>query len=110
MDFIFGATLLIIFLAGYWSLVVFPRQREFKKQISYVRSLQIGDEVITFGGIIGTVTALDDEYGIARLQIAEGVEVRLIAAAVRQRYDAEEIARNLHMAQRRTDRPEISTE
>lgn len=94
----FLATIMLILVAGYWSLVVFPKQRAYKKHVRYVESLKPGDEVITYGGLIGTITALDEEIGIARLQIAEGVEVRILAAALQRRYDPEEIVRNIQMA------------
>lgn len=97
-DFAFGATILLIIIVGYWSLVVFPKQRAFKKHIRYVETMQVGDEVITYGGLIGTITKLDEEIGIATIQIAEGLEVRILAAALQQPYDPEEIARNVELA------------
>jgi preprotein translocase subunit YajC len=99
MDVIFTLTIILIIIAGYWSLTVFPKQRDYKKHVKYVKTLQEGDEVITYGGIIGTIVAFEDEYGTARLKIAEGVEVRIITAALRQHFDSEEVARNIRMAQ-----------
>lgn len=94
---IFLLVILLIFVAGYYSLVTLPRQRTFKKHQRYVMSLQVGDQVITSGGIIGIITELDAEVGVCRLQIAEGVEIKMIAAALVQPYDPEEIARNARM-------------
>jgi preprotein translocase subunit YajC len=105
MEFIFWATILIIFLTGYWALVILPKQRDFKKHQQYVQSLQVGDEVITFGGIIGTITELNDDIGTAKIRLAEGVEARIITAALRQRYDPEELARNIRLA--RGEEPEV---
>jgi preprotein translocase subunit YajC len=99
MEFIFWTTIIIIILAGYWSLVVFPKQRDYKKHVEYVKTLEVGDEVITYGGLIGEIVALEDDYGTARLRIADGVEVRIITAALRQHFDADEVARNIRMAE-----------
>ena len=97
-DLAFLTTLLIIILVGYWSLVVFPKQRDYKKHVQYVETLKVGDEVITFGGLIGKITQLDDDLGTARIELAPGLEVRIISAALQQHFDPEEIARNIQMA------------
>lgn len=97
-EFAFLTTMLIIILVGYWSLVVFPKQRDYKKHIAYVETLKVGDEVITYGGLIGKITELNDDLGTAKLEIAPGLEVRLISAALQQPFDPEEIARNIQMA------------
>jgi preprotein translocase subunit YajC len=98
-DLAFLTTLVLLIIVGYWSLVTFPKQRAYKKHVHYVRTLEVGDEVITYGGIIGKITALDEEYGVARLEISEGVEVRIIVAAIQQHYNPEEVARNIRMAE-----------
>lgn len=86
-----------LILSGYWAMVVFPRQREFQKRQRMARSLSAGDEVITFGGIIGKVRQIDAEQGIAHVEIAEGVLIRVVTAAMVQRYEPEEIAKNARM-------------
>lgn len=96
-EFIFVALLLALGLGAYYSLVLLPRQRDFVKRQRMVRDLSEGDEVITFGGIIGQVRAIDGEKGIAHVEIADGVIVRMVIAAIVQTYDEEEIARNAHM-------------
>lgn len=83
---------LILVLAAYWSLVVFPKQRDFKKHNNYVRTLTVGDEVITFGGIIGMITRMDQEAGVAYVRIAEGVEVKVLTAALTRPYVPDDVA------------------
>lgn len=92
-------TIIIIIMAGYWALVTFPKQRAFKKHVKYVQTLDVGDEIITYGGLIGTITELDEEFGVAKLRIADNLEVRVITAALQQPYDPDEIARNIKLAQ-----------
>lgn len=99
MDIIFSLFIILVVIVAYWAFLVFPRQRDYKKHVQYIQTVQIGDEVITFGGLIGTVTHIDEEYGVARLQIAEGIEVRVMIFAIRQTYNPDEIARNIRMAQ-----------
>ena len=94
---IFILTVLLIIVAGYYSLMVMPKQRAFKKHFQYVSALKVGDQVITYGGIIATITELDVEDGVAKALIAEGVEVRLLVTAILQPYDPDEIAQNARL-------------
>ena len=67
MEFIFFLTIALLIIAAYYALVVMPRQYEFKKHQRYVTSMEVGDEVITSGGLIGTITELDAEVGVAKI-------------------------------------------
>jgi len=84
--------IIILLLAAYWSLVLFPRQREFKKHNKMVTTLRPGEEVITFGGIIGTIQEVDAEAGVAHVQIAEGVIVRCITASLTRPYIPDDVS------------------
>lgn len=88
----FVGLLLLLGLSAYWSMVIFPRQREFQKQQKFVRSLQEGDEMITYGGIIGRVLRIDGDKGIAHVEIAEGIVVRVLTASLMRPYDPDELA------------------
>jgi preprotein translocase subunit YajC len=91
-EFVAFSVVVLLLLGAYWSMVVFPKQRAFKKHNQYVRTLGPGDEVITFGGIIGTITSMDSEAGVAYVKIAEGVEVKVITASLTRPYVPEEVA------------------
>lgn len=86
--------IIILLLAGYWSLVIFPKQREFKQHNVMVKSLSAGDEVITFGGIIGTITRMEAEAGVAYVRIAEGVEVKCLTASLTRPYIPDDVRLN----------------
>jgi preprotein translocase subunit YajC len=92
------ALVMLLALGAYWSLVIFPRQREFQKQQRYVRNLNRGDEMITYGGIIGRVIEIEADKGIAHVEIAPGVTVRVISAALVQPFDAEKLAESAQKA------------
>ncbi len=93
-EILFLTVLMLLGMGAYWAMILFPRQRDFQKRQKMARSLSAGDEVITFGGIIGRVQAVDAEQGIAHVEIARGVTVRLVTAAIVQEYNPEEIAEN----------------
>ncbi len=89
------AVLLLLGMGAYWSMVIFPKQREFQKRQRFVRTLAEGDEVITAGGIIGRVVDLQAEAGIAYVELADGVVVRMVAASLLTPFDPEELAINV---------------
>ncbi|MBK9122494.1 MAG: preprotein translocase subunit YajC [Chloroflexi bacterium] len=91
------AAVMLLGLAGYWSLVIFPKQREFSKRQRLVRTLAEGDEVITAGGFIAQVIEIRGDEGIAVIEIAPGVRVRAVTASLLQQFDPEELARNAQM-------------
>ena len=94
MELIGTLVILLLVIAAYWSLVVLPKQQEFKKHQRYVRKLAVGDEVVTYGGIIATIVALEPDEGEAVVRIADGIEVRMITAAISQPYNPVELAQN----------------
>ncbi|HLU09509.1 MAG TPA: preprotein translocase subunit YajC [Oceanobacillus sp.] len=94
-EFILIGVLLVLGLGAYWSMVIFPRQRDYQKQQRYVREAKAGDEMITFGGIVGRVLEIDAEKGIAHVEIADGVVVRMLVASLLRPYDPEEFAQPL---------------
>ncbi len=98
MELVGTLVILLLVVAAYWSLVVLPKQQEFKKHQRYVREIRPGQRVVTYGGIIGTVTALDPDRGEATVEIAPGIEVQIITAALTQPYNPTELARNAQIA------------
>lgn len=91
-EFALLALVMLLGLGAYWAMVLFPKQRTFQKRQKYIQDMAEGDEVITYGGIIGKIVRLEPAQGIAYLQIADGVVIRVIMAAVIQPYDPEAIA------------------
>lgn len=69
----------VVFGAMYF-LWIAPQQKQRKAQAAMLDALAPGDDVITAGGIYGRVVSIQDD-GI-RLEIAEGVVVRVAKAAV----------------------------
>jgi preprotein translocase subunit YajC len=83
--------ILPFFLIMYF-LVIRPQSQRRKAQMRLQSELEVGDEVVTTAGIYGTITEIDDEYGIVTLEVAPGMEVRFSRAAVAQRLlDDEEL-------------------
>lgn len=95
---IFFIVLLILGLGAYWSLVIFPKQREFSQRQKAVRELNRGDEVITAGGVVGKVIEVRGEEGLALIEVAPGVVLTVITASILGPFDPEELKRNIALA------------
>ena len=75
--------ILPLLLAAMWFLTIRPQQQRLRNQRALMASLQIGDEVVTVGGLIGTITAVEDLE--VRLDLGGGMNVRLARQAVQAR-------------------------
>ena len=92
-EFLLLGVVLILLLGAYWSMVIFPRQRAFQQRQKFARALGVGDEVVTYGGIIGHIQKVDADKGVAYVEIADGVVVRFLTASLVHSYDAEEFGK-----------------
>jgi preprotein translocase subunit YajC len=69
-------------LAAFFLLIVLPQRRRSLARQQYLAQLSVGDDVITNGGIFGTILELDDEA--VDLRVADGVVLHVARAAIFQ--------------------------
>ena len=76
------STLLPILLIGvvFYLLIMRPARNRQKKQQQMMSTLQAGSRIMTTAGIFGTVVEIDDEN--ASIEIAPGVVIRVVKAAI----------------------------
>ena len=72
----------LIFLVMYF-LVIRPQSKKAKLHQQMLTALRRGDQVLTAGGIIGTVQKIDNDQEV-HVEIAEGVRVRIAKATITQ--------------------------
>ena len=75
--------LILIFLIMYF-LLIRPQQKKLKEHQAMVAALRRGDRVITQGGIVGKVTKVKDGDNEVEVEIAQGVNVRVIRGTIAQ--------------------------
>ncbi len=63
-----------------WLLLIRPQRRKQQEQQDLLSNVQIGDEIITAGGIYGTVSEVEDDE--VTVEIAEGTHVRMAKRAI----------------------------
>jgi preprotein translocase subunit YajC len=74
----------------FYFLLIRPQQRRARAQRDLISSVEVGDEIMTAGGILGTVTAIDDEDELLTVEIAPGTRIRVVKRAVSQRFVEED--------------------
>lgn len=75
----------LVLLALMYVLLVRPQQQRVRHQRELIASLEVGDEVITAGGMVGRITAIEGEE--IRLEVAPGVTMRFVRLAVNSRVE-----------------------
>ena len=75
-----GMLPLLLMFAVLYFLMIRPQIKRAKEQKSMIEALQKGDEVVTQGGVIGTVKKVSDTYVV--LEVAENVEIAVQKQAV----------------------------
>jgi preprotein translocase subunit YajC len=74
----------IVLFAVMYFVTIRPQQKRVREQRELVRALQVGDEVVTAGGLIGRVVSLDD---MELLLDSSGTKIRVARVAVTQVID-----------------------
>ena len=81
--------LILIFVIFYFFLII-PQQKRVKEHKTMVESLKRGDEIITSGGILGTVERVMEDDRIEVL-IGNSVKVQIIRSTITSLLKKEEI-------------------
>ena len=71
---------ILVLLALVWFMLIRPQRRRQQEAQRLIESIGVGKEIVTAGGLYGTVTAIEDDE--VRVEIADGVEVRVAKRAV----------------------------
>lgn len=69
-----------VFFVIMYFMLIRPQQKRMKAHNEMVTGLAVGDEVITNGGTLGAVMAVDDAF--IKVEIAPGIEIHVQKSAV----------------------------
>ena len=75
-----GYIFIIVILILMWFLLIRPQRRRQVDSQRLLESLSVGQEIVTAGGLYGTIKELHEDE--ARIEIAEGIEVRVAKRAI----------------------------
>ena len=86
-----GSPIMLVAMIAIFYLVIFmPMQKEKKKISQMLSSLEAGNEVVTSGGIIGTIISINDDRLVVRVK-PENVKLEITRSAVASRLDQAEV-------------------
>jgi len=79
-----GVIFLAVMLVIAWVVVILPQQRRVRAHQALVRALEVGDDVMTTSGMLGTIIAFEDDE-VVQLEVADGIVLRVVKGAIAQR-------------------------
>jgi preprotein translocase subunit YajC len=85
-----GLALPLLMIVGFYFLLIRPQRSKQRAQQALLSALEVGDDVMTSGGIFGTIVEIDDDEGILTVEIAPGTRVRMVRNGIAQRFVEED--------------------
>ena len=85
-----GYLILPLLFGAMWWFTIRPQQQRLKAQRELIAAVQVGDVVLTAGGLIGRIVSMDDEEIMLDAGRGPPVEVRVVRAAVTRRISPDE--------------------
>ncbi len=73
---------MIVIFGAFYFLLIRPQQKKQKAHTELVSALQVGDEVMTAGGILGKITGVSEHYAV--IQVSDSTEIKIQRASVSQ--------------------------
>lgn len=71
---------LALLIGIFYFMLIRPQKKRVEQHRELVESIGVGDEIVTIGGIYGTIRSLDDER--FELEVAPGTTVRFVKSAI----------------------------
>ena len=71
---------LILMFVVFYFLLIWPQQKKAKAHRAVLSNLKKGDEVVTSGGLYGTITGITDT--VVTLEIAEKVRIKVSRSSI----------------------------
>jgi preprotein translocase subunit YajC len=72
--------LMVLMVGIFYFLLIRPQQKKAKEHKALLDHLKEGDQIITSGGILGTIVKIDDQ--VVNLEIADKVRIKVARASI----------------------------
>lgn len=83
-----GILYIVGLFALLWFLMIRPQQQRQKKHQEMVRNLEVNDDIVTAGGIYGTIVKVKEDSFIIR--VADNVRIEVLKQAISQKRTPED--------------------
>ena len=75
----------LLLLVLMYMLLIRPQQQRARRARAVVSSLDVGDRVVSIGGIVGEIVSMDDE--MIDVEVADGVVLTFLRGAINRKLD-----------------------
>ncbi len=83
MDLITGLIPIILIIGVFYFIMIMPQQKKIKKHQNMLKNLSKGDEVVTEGGIYGTIVGLKDNIVVLKVATVKDEDVKIEVSRAR---------------------------
>lgn len=83
MDLITGIIPILLIIGVIYFIMILPQQRKIRRHQNMLRNLAKGDEVVTEGGIYGTVVGLKDNIVVLKIATVKDEDVKIEVSRAR---------------------------
>ena len=91
MDSIISFAPIVVVLIVFYFLLIRPQQKKDKEDKAMRENLEIGDEIVTIGGIVGLVVSIKEDTVVIETG-SDRCKIRILKSAVSQNISAKEKA------------------
>jgi len=81
--------LMLIMFGIIYFLLIRPQSKERKRHTEMLHALKKNDQVVTQGGIFGTIAAIETEAGTVSLKVADNVRIKVSRSAIARKIETE---------------------
>jgi preprotein translocase subunit YajC len=82
----FNLLLVLVVFGGLFLFMSLRQRKRLRERNEFLATLEVGDEVRSYGGVLGTIESIDDEAAVV---VTEGTRLRLVRAAIAARVSSE---------------------
>ncbi len=76
----------IIMMVALFAILYFfmirPQNKKQKEIQNFRNSLEVGQEIVTIGGVCGTIKSIDDTVGTVSVEVDKGVKMTFLKSAI----------------------------
>jgi preprotein translocase subunit YajC len=81
-----GFLILLVLFGLMWLLLIRPQQQRMRRQRALVSTIDVGDEVVTAGGMVGRIISADDDRVVLEVG-PDAVHLTLLRVAINRKLE-----------------------
>lgn len=73
---------MVLIFGVFYFLLIRPQEKKRRNQEDLVKSVKLGEEVLTSSGLFGFIRSINENDGTVEIQIAEHAKVKILRSAI----------------------------